>query len=92
MALLRIAQEALSNVSRHSGATRVDMTLRADGDELALSVRDDGVGFDAAAAAPRDDCFGLESMRERVELAGGTDPKSIALATESLAPLLEARS
>ena len=72
VALLRIAQEALSNVSRHSGATRVDMTLRADGDELALSVRDDGVGFDAAAAAPRDDCFGLEGMRERVELAGGT--------------------
>jgi len=72
VALLRIAQEALSNVSRHSGATHVDMTLRADGDELTLSVRDDGVGFDATAATPRDDCFGLEGMRERVELAGGT--------------------
>jgi signal transduction histidine kinase len=48
------------------------MTLRADRDELVLSVRDDGVGFDAAAATPREDCFGLEGMRERVELAGGT--------------------
>lgn len=72
VALLRIAQEALSNVSRHSGATQVDVTLRAEGDEIVLSVRDDGVGFDAEAAAPRDDCFGLEGMRERVELAGGT--------------------
>jgi signal transduction histidine kinase len=72
VALLRTVQEALSNVARHSGAAAVTVTLKADGDEIVLTVHDDGVGFDAASEPPRSDCFGLEGMRERVRLAGGT--------------------
>lgn len=71
VAMLRIAQEALANAARHSGAEHVDVELRADLGQLALSVRDDGSGFDVAASPARDDCFGLQGMRERIRLAGG---------------------
>jgi signal transduction histidine kinase len=46
VALLRTAQEALANVARHAGATRVGLTLSYLKDEVALDVRDDGQGFD----------------------------------------------
>jgi signal transduction histidine kinase len=46
--------------------------MRSDGHELIVSVRDDGAGFDPAASPSRDDCFGLEGMRERIRLAGGS--------------------
>jgi signal transduction histidine kinase len=72
VALLRIGQEALSNVARHGRAEHVDVELRAQAQELILSVRDDGIGFDPASAAPRDDCFGLDGMAERARNAGGT--------------------
>lgn len=72
VALLRIVQEALANVSRHSGASRVDVRMRSAGRELLVSVRDDGAGFDPSAAPARDDCFGLQGMRERIRLAGGS--------------------
>jgi signal transduction histidine kinase len=72
VALLRTVQEALSNVARHSGASAVTIALKSDGDEIVLTVHDNGVGFDAASEPPRSDCFGLEGMRERVRLAGGT--------------------
>jgi signal transduction histidine kinase len=72
VALLRIGQEALSNVARHGRAEHVDVELRAQAQELILSVRDDGIGFDPAATAPRDDCFGLDGMAERARNAGGT--------------------
>ena len=72
VALLRIVQEALNNVARHSGATHVDVLMRTDGHELLVSVRDDGDGFDAATVPARTDCFGLQGMRERVRLAGGS--------------------
>jgi signal transduction histidine kinase len=70
--VVRIAQEALANVRRHSGAARVTVSLERDGGELRLTVADDGRGFDAAAlpraAAPR---FGLATMRERAQAIGG---------------------
>jgi signal transduction histidine kinase len=72
VALLRIGQEALSNVARHGRAAHVDVELRAHAQELILSVRDDGIGFDPAASAPREDCFGLDGMAERARNAGGT--------------------
>lgn len=72
VAMLRIVQEALANAARHSGADRVDVELRADLGQLAVSVRDDGHGFDVGAAPARDDCFGLQSMRERMRLASGS--------------------
>jgi signal transduction histidine kinase len=72
VALLRIGQEALSNAARHGHAEHVDVELRAHRQELVLSVSDDGVGFDPAASAPREDCFGLDGMAERARKAGGT--------------------
>jgi PAS domain S-box-containing protein len=70
----RVAQEALTNVVRHARARRVLVELHSDGVTAHLLVRDDGVGFDAAAGpadGPADRHLGLLSMRERVALAGG---------------------
>jgi signal transduction histidine kinase len=72
VALLRIGQEALSNAARHGRPEHVDVELRAHAQELVLSIRDDGVGFDPSASAPREDCFGLDGMAERARNAGGT--------------------
>jgi signal transduction histidine kinase len=72
VALLRIGQEALTNAARHGKPEHVDVELRAHAQELILSIRDDGVGFDPAATAPREDCFGLDGMAERARNAGGT--------------------
>jgi PAS domain S-box-containing protein len=75
IACFRVAQEALTNVLRHARAKTVEIALRRCGDELQLRVRDDGVGFDVALANARaasGASFGLLSMRERVNLAGGT--------------------
>jgi signal transduction histidine kinase len=72
VALLRVVQEALTNVVRHSHATAVDVELRAEAGEVVLTVHDNGIGFDAAHDRPRSDCFGLDGMRERVHHAGGT--------------------
>ncbi|NEM92096.1 sensor histidine kinase [Galbitalea soli] len=66
--VLRCAQEALANVRKHAAARRVELSLAGGDDGVTLSVRDDGVGFDPAAAAPG---FGLAGMRERLALAGG---------------------
>ena len=51
--LFRIAEEAMRNVERHAGATRVTISLRAspNGNGLTLTIADDGVGFDAEARA-----------------------------------------
>jgi signal transduction histidine kinase len=66
--LFRIFQELLTNVQRHAGATRVDVSLHRDGSRLVLQVSDDGRGF-----APGDGGgIGLDTMRERAELLGGT--------------------
>jgi two-component system NarL family sensor kinase len=71
--LYRVAREAMTNVEKHAQAGRLWLTLAEDGEEVRLEVRDDGRGFDAAAAASQAgrDHFGLLGMRERVELAGG---------------------
>ena len=69
-ALLRTAQEALANAARHSGAREVTVTLSEMGDAVVLDVRDDGSGFDPDAV--RAGGFGLESMRQRVALLGGS--------------------
>jgi NarL family two-component system sensor histidine kinase LiaS len=66
----RLVQEALSNVAKHSGATRVEIQVAADNGDLALRVRDNGHGFDVAAAEGVG--VGLSAMRERVASLGGT--------------------
>ncbi|SEM77443.1 PAS domain S-box-containing protein [Pseudomonas sp. ok272] len=68
--LFRILQEALTNVMRHAQAHTVELTLVLEGDELCLSVSDDGVGFVAPAGRPTS--FGVVGMRERVLIMGGT--------------------
>lgn len=67
--VLRIAQEALSNVRRHADATVVRVRAFVESDRLVVSVRDNGRGFDPASVGQ--DAFGLASMRERAELIGG---------------------
>jgi len=71
----RVAQEAMTNVIRHANATAVDVELRIHGDQVRLMVQDNGIGFDTALAHAGTETgmsFGLLSMRERTELAGGT--------------------
>src|SRR5262249_54881803 len=71
LCLYRVAQEALQNVARHSGAARASVTLAGSDRALVLTILDDGGGFDASAPS-RHAHLGLTSMRERVRLAGGT--------------------
>ncbi|MEV4947187.1 ATP-binding protein [Streptomyces sp. NPDC053755] len=72
--LLRIAQEALANAERHSGASRAGVTLSYMGDEITLDVRDDGRGFDPSAVPvrPGGGGFGLHGMRARAERLAGS--------------------
>jgi len=66
-----IAVEAMSNAARHSGATRVEVTLRPDaGPVWRLAVRDDGRGFSAEDAADNGPGMGRESMRRRAREIG----------------------
>ena len=71
VALYRIVQEALTNVARHSDATRVEIRLRDRPDALLLEVRDDGRGISPDQIADPA-ALGLRGMRERAALAGAT--------------------
>jgi signal transduction histidine kinase len=71
-AAFRIVQEALANVRRHAKASRVTIHLAHDGDDLVVTVRDDGVGFDATDVTMRAGHLGLRSMRERAESREGS--------------------
>ena len=72
VALFRISQEALNNVAKHAHAKQVLMALAVHGLDAVLSISDDGCGFDqAAAAAERPQRWGMRTMRERAEAAGG---------------------
>jgi len=66
--LLRILQEALTNVRRHSAAKSVEVRLWTDDEAVLLEVADDGRGFDPGTASAG---VGLSAMRERVEELGG---------------------
>ena len=73
-ALFRIVQESLTNVARHSGASRVTIRLQELGDKILLVIQDDGRGL---PAQPGDKTqtrktYGLLGMRERVKMLGGT--------------------
>jgi signal transduction histidine kinase len=75
MGLLRIAEEALDNIRRHSAAHQVRMSLHASEDQVTLPIEDDGVGFDpqiAARASQQGDGFGLVGVRERARLLKGS--------------------
>ena len=70
-AMLRVAQEALHNALRHSGAARVDVTLDRRGQGAVLRVVDDGDGFDPHAVRRAGRHLGLVSMRDRAGGVGG---------------------
>jgi nitrate/nitrite-specific signal transduction histidine kinase len=66
--LVRIVQEALSNVRKHAHAGRVDVILSQNNGTLLVRIADDGVGFDSKSDRHQ---FGLQTMRERADSAGG---------------------
>ena len=68
LVVYRVAQEALANVARHAGATRVEVDLITRDDGIDLCVRDDGRGFDPTLPPSG---LGLEGMAERARLVGG---------------------
>jgi two-component system NarL family sensor kinase len=77
--LYRIAQEALSNAARHAQASRVEVTLDYDEDEVCLTIQDNGCGFELDAPSQqgletsktKSRNFGLSTMQERASLIGG---------------------
>jgi signal transduction histidine kinase len=73
--IYRLCQEALNNISKHSKATEVELTLSKKRDSLVLIIRDNGRGFDlrdVLTTEGRRNKLGLESMKERVEMSGGS--------------------
>lgn len=69
--LLRIAQEALANAFKHSGAKKIVVSLDYEADKVRLAIRDDGAGFDIKTArTAKGGHFGLLNMRERAEKIG----------------------
>ncbi|UJW31513.1 sensor histidine kinase [Saccharothrix sp. AJ9571] len=68
--LLRITQEALTNVDKHAAAGRAGLTLSYMEDQVTLDVRDDGRGFDPGGSRPGG--YGLSGMRHRAERLAGT--------------------
>jgi signal transduction histidine kinase len=66
--MYRLVQEALTNVVKHAGASRVTVTVIEDDATVQLNITDDGAGFQTDAAS---EGFGLIGMRERVALLGG---------------------
>ncbi len=67
-ALLRVAQEALSNIARHAKANQVWFTLDYDADVVRMTLQDNGVGFSRKSQGKG---MGLENMQQRIEALGG---------------------
>lgn len=72
LALYRIIQEALTNVAKHSRATKVIIHLSKRDSTAILSVRDNGIGFDPGKVLSAPKGMGLFNMKERVNLLGGS--------------------
>lgn len=66
--MYRLVQEALTNVVKHAGASRVTVAVIEDNATIQLKVTDDGAGFQTGATS---EGFGLIGMRERIALIGG---------------------
>jgi signal transduction histidine kinase len=74
-ACFRITQEALTNIVRHANASEIVIQLARNENQLLLSIKDNGVGFDPSGLrkrTPRAATLGLVSMQERAHAAGGT--------------------
>ncbi len=70
ISLFRVVQEALTNVARHAEAAEVSITLRSDGQNCHVRIRDDGGGLPIGWKL-RPDAFGMRGMRERIAQLGG---------------------
>jgi PAS domain S-box-containing protein len=70
LVVFRIIQESLTNVARHSRATRVTVRIKLDNEKLKLIVMDNGIGFDSGTKIKRQS-FGLLGMQERARSYGG---------------------
>ena len=70
--LLRATQEALNNIRKHAQATAVQLTLSYMNDMVILDIQDNGVGLNGAEPSPYSSDYGLQVMRERAELCGGS--------------------
>jgi len=71
--IIRVIQEALTNVRKHAGASSAIVRIANGGDLTTISIEDDGHGFDPTGTLlHRDGGFGLHTMRERMEIVGGT--------------------
>ncbi|MGA9641634.1 MAG: ATP-binding protein [Terriglobales bacterium] len=101
--LYRILQEALTNVARHSGAKAVSIRFARSATALEVAVVDNGCGFDAKAVAVSSHRLGIQSMRERTAMLGGTFSFAaqrkgtkilvhVPLANQDLQPLVGRRS
>ncbi len=69
-AVFRVVQEGLNNAERHSRSPRIQLRMTQTDGHLQVEVRDWGVGFNPAGVGPS--CFGLEGLRQRARLFGGT--------------------
>jgi nitrate/nitrite-specific signal transduction histidine kinase len=70
IAFYRVAQEALNNIAKHSGARQVDVHLECQPDQLKLCIRDDGLGFEPDIVTP--DHLGIAIMHERANSIGAS--------------------
>jgi PAS domain S-box-containing protein len=71
MTLLRIAQEALTNIARHAQADLALLSLELDDNQVCLRIEDNGAGINSLQEANRPSSHGLKIMRERAEALGG---------------------
>jgi signal transduction histidine kinase len=69
--LYKIAGEGVMNTLKHANAKNLWLTVKPDGDEVTMELRDDGVGYDTGAPEPEGH-FGLTMMRERAIVGGGS--------------------
>lgn len=69
-AIFRVVQEGLHNAEKHSQSATIRLRVTQIGDRLRIEIQDWGVGFDPAGIGPG--CFGLEGLRERARIFGGT--------------------
>jgi signal transduction histidine kinase len=67
----RVAQEALTNAIRHADAHRINLVVRREGEQISVSIQDDGKGFDLSKS-PRNAGIGLIGLKERVSELSGT--------------------
>lgn len=87
-ALYRVAQEALTNIERHAGATVIHLTLRSNRNGLELEITDNGRGLQVKDSDRKGGGLGLRNMQERMELfGGGLEMKSAATGTTIIARL-----